>query len=254
MLLQGMMKSYFGGLLCVCWSPDGRYVVTGGEDDLVTVWSFAEGRVVARGHGHKSWVNAVAFDPFTGAAQTPQPGELSGGRGGGGRAPRPAGPPLPRRHLPLRLGGAGHAVLPVGPDRGRPLPPALAAPRPHPHRLGGRRRPHARAATLALPLQQPPAAGGDGLGPRAPPRRPPGPQRWPFRHADAPGTEGTRKGTQTLSQFGQHQPKRGETPPAPAPAGGGWIRPRCWARRCAPAFTRCRCWSPSSARKSPTSA
>uniref|UniRef100_A0A8C9L0K6 Uncharacterized protein n=1 Tax=Serinus canaria TaxID=9135 RepID=A0A8C9L0K6_SERCA len=40
MLLQGMMRSYFGGLLCVCWSPDGRYVVTGGEDDLVTVWSF----------------------------------------------------------------------------------------------------------------------------------------------------------------------------------------------------------------------
>ncbi|KAF1482876.1 Dystrophia myotonica WD repeat-containing protein, partial [Eudyptula minor novaehollandiae] len=79
MLLQGMMKSYFGGLLCVCWSPDGRYVVTGGEDDLVTVWSFAEGRVVARGHGHKSWVNAVAFDPFTGAAQAPQPPELSGG-------------------------------------------------------------------------------------------------------------------------------------------------------------------------------
>ncbi|XP_061875701.1 dystrophia myotonica WD repeat-containing protein [Colius striatus] len=68
MLLQGMMKSYFGGLLCVCWSPDGRYVVTGGEDDLVTVWSFAEGRVVARGHGHKSWVNAVAFDPFAAAA------------------------------------------------------------------------------------------------------------------------------------------------------------------------------------------
>uniref|UniRef100_UPI00129356F0 dystrophia myotonica WD repeat-containing protein n=1 Tax=Lonchura striata TaxID=40157 RepID=UPI00129356F0 len=64
MLLQGMMRSYFGGLLCVCWSPDGRYVVTGGEDDLVTVWSFAEGRVVARGRGHKSWVNAVAFDPF----------------------------------------------------------------------------------------------------------------------------------------------------------------------------------------------
>ncbi|NXF42301.1 DMWD protein, partial [Nyctibius bracteatus] len=79
MLLQGMMKSYFGGLLCVCWSPDGRYVVTGGEDDLVTVWSFAEGRVVARGHGHKSWVNAVAFDPFTGATQAPRSPGPSGG-------------------------------------------------------------------------------------------------------------------------------------------------------------------------------
>uniref|UniRef100_A0A8C6Y8B1 DM1 locus, WD repeat containing n=1 Tax=Naja naja TaxID=35670 RepID=A0A8C6Y8B1_NAJNA len=78
MLLQGMMKSYFGGLLCVCWSPDGRYIVTGGEDDLVTVWSFAEGRVIARGHGHKSWVNAVAFDPYTTSMEDEESGELSG--------------------------------------------------------------------------------------------------------------------------------------------------------------------------------
>nr|XP_020642751.1 dystrophia myotonica WD repeat-containing protein [Pogona vitticeps] len=78
MLLQGMMKSYFGGLLCVCWSPDGRYIVTGGEDDLVTVWSFAEGRVIARGHGHKSWVNAVAFDPYTTSTGDDESGEFSG--------------------------------------------------------------------------------------------------------------------------------------------------------------------------------
>ncbi|XP_043357074.1 dystrophia myotonica WD repeat-containing protein [Dermochelys coriacea] len=79
MLLQGMMKSYFGGLRCVCWSPDGRYIVTGGEDDLVTVWSFAEGRVIARGHGHKSWVNAVAFDPYTSSVEEEEePPELSG--------------------------------------------------------------------------------------------------------------------------------------------------------------------------------
>uniref|UniRef100_A0A8D0KWZ8 DM1 locus, WD repeat containing n=1 Tax=Strix occidentalis caurina TaxID=311401 RepID=A0A8D0KWZ8_STROC len=99
------MKSYFGGLLCVCWSPDGRYVVTGGEDDLVTVWSFAEGRVVARGHGHKSWVNAVAFDPFTGAAQTPQPAELSGGEEEEDEPPDP----LVRRSpaVTYRFGSAG---------------------------------------------------------------------------------------------------------------------------------------------------
>lgn len=64
MELVGMARSYFGGLLCVCWSPDGRYVVAGGEDDLVTVWSFDERRVVARGHGHKSWVSVVAFDNY----------------------------------------------------------------------------------------------------------------------------------------------------------------------------------------------
>ena len=58
------MRSYFGGLLCVCWSPDGKYAVTGGEDDLMTVWSFEQKRVVARGEGHKSYINAVAFDPY----------------------------------------------------------------------------------------------------------------------------------------------------------------------------------------------
>lgn len=63
--LVGVVRSFFGGLLCVCWSPDGKYVVTGGEDDLVTVWSFHEKRVVARGLGHKSWVSVVAFDAYT---------------------------------------------------------------------------------------------------------------------------------------------------------------------------------------------
>ena len=63
--LLGTMKSYFGGLLCVCWSPDGKFLVTGGEDDLVTVWSFHEKRVICRGQGHKSWVSVVAFDPYT---------------------------------------------------------------------------------------------------------------------------------------------------------------------------------------------
>ncbi|XP_012888041.1 PREDICTED: dystrophia myotonica WD repeat-containing protein, partial [Dipodomys ordii] len=126
MLLRGLMKSYFGGLLCVCWSPDGRYVVTGGEDDLVTVWSFTEGRVVARGHGHKSWVNAVAFDPYTTRAEEPasasrdgdngDTGDPSGedddedpeaGPGGGGSSGAPLSP-LPRAgSVTYRFGSAG---------------------------------------------------------------------------------------------------------------------------------------------------
>ena len=65
MEFHGQMKSYFGGLICVGWSPDSKYIVVGGEDDLVTVWSFHEKRVVCRGQGHKSWVNVVSFDPHT---------------------------------------------------------------------------------------------------------------------------------------------------------------------------------------------
>ena len=62
--LNGIMRSYFGGLLCVCWSPDGKYIVAGGEDDLITVFSFYENQVIARGVGHQSWVGMVRFDPY----------------------------------------------------------------------------------------------------------------------------------------------------------------------------------------------
>ncbi len=61
----GSMKSYFGGLLCCVWSPDGRYVATGGEDDLITMFSVGEMRVACRGRGHNSWINAVVFDTWT---------------------------------------------------------------------------------------------------------------------------------------------------------------------------------------------
>lgn len=55
-------RSYFGALLCASWSPDGRYVAAGGEDDLVSIWCPAEERIVARCEGHTSWVSAVAWD------------------------------------------------------------------------------------------------------------------------------------------------------------------------------------------------
>ncbi|OAX81738.1 hypothetical protein ACJ72_03917 [Emergomyces africanus] len=56
--------SYYGGMLCVCWSPDGKYILTGGQDDLVSIWSLSERKIVARCQGHHSWVSYVAFDPW----------------------------------------------------------------------------------------------------------------------------------------------------------------------------------------------
>ncbi|KAG2230777.1 hypothetical protein INT48_001679 [Thamnidium elegans] len=63
-------ERYFGKLTCVDWSPDGRYILTGGEDDLVTLWSFHERKMVARCQGHKSWVTGVAFDRWRCDEQT----------------------------------------------------------------------------------------------------------------------------------------------------------------------------------------
>lgn len=62
--LTDLYPSYYGAFSCVCFSPDGKYALTGGQDDLVSIWSLAERRIVARCPGHHSWVTAVAFDPW----------------------------------------------------------------------------------------------------------------------------------------------------------------------------------------------
>lgn len=62
--LLGLFGSYYGGFLSVCWSPDNKYIVTGGQDDLVSIWSFLDSTLVARCYGHQSFVTSVAFDPW----------------------------------------------------------------------------------------------------------------------------------------------------------------------------------------------
>ncbi|KAM9955445.1 hypothetical protein ACTFIW_007323 [Dictyostelium discoideum] len=57
-------KSYFGGFLSVDWSRDGKYIATGGEDDFISIFSFEERQLVARGQGHLSWVGCIKFDPY----------------------------------------------------------------------------------------------------------------------------------------------------------------------------------------------
>jgi hypothetical protein len=45
----------------VAWSPDGRWVATGGEDGAVRLWESAAGREVKRLDGHQGSVNTLAF-------------------------------------------------------------------------------------------------------------------------------------------------------------------------------------------------
>ncbi|KAI1183616.1 WD40-repeat-containing domain protein [Nemania serpens] len=62
--LLGLYNAYYGGFTCVCWSPDGKYVLTGGQDDLISIWCPEETTLIARCQGHQSWVTSVAFDPW----------------------------------------------------------------------------------------------------------------------------------------------------------------------------------------------
>ena len=61
-------RSYYGGFLCLAWSPDSRFVALGGEDDLVSVYSVRDRCIVAWGEGHRAWVTGVQWDPFLGPA------------------------------------------------------------------------------------------------------------------------------------------------------------------------------------------
>ncbi|CEJ91057.1 hypothetical protein VHEMI06795 [[Torrubiella] hemipterigena] len=62
--LVDLFYSYYGGLTCVCWTPDGKYILTGGQDDLISIWSKDDSALVARCQGHDSWVSSVAVDPW----------------------------------------------------------------------------------------------------------------------------------------------------------------------------------------------
>ncbi|KAJ8754204.1 hypothetical protein K2173_002104 [Erythroxylum novogranatense] len=68
-------KSYYGALLCCAWSMDRKYILTGGEDDLVQVWSMEDRKVVAWGEGHNSWVSGVAFDSYWSSPNSDDTGE-----------------------------------------------------------------------------------------------------------------------------------------------------------------------------------
>jgi WD40 repeat protein len=60
------VSSYFGSFLCASWSANGKYILSGSEDDLVSLWHWDRSseklQLLARGEGHNSYVSAVAFD------------------------------------------------------------------------------------------------------------------------------------------------------------------------------------------------
>ena len=47
----------------MAYSPDGRRIVSGSEDQTVRVWDAASGVELARLRGHAGWVRSVAYSP-----------------------------------------------------------------------------------------------------------------------------------------------------------------------------------------------
>jgi WD40 repeat protein len=58
-----VQMGHLGNVLSAALSPDGRYVLSGGRDGNLKLWSLESGREIRTLTGHLAAVNAVAFSP-----------------------------------------------------------------------------------------------------------------------------------------------------------------------------------------------
>ena len=95
------------------FSPDGRTLATGSDDNTARLWEVATGKEITALRGHENWVKSVAFSPdgkllATGSMdKTARLWEVATGRGTDARRPRH------RRRGPVRR--LVPRVLPVEP-------------------------------------------------------------------------------------------------------------------------------------------
>jgi len=56
-------KGHTGWVNSVCFSPDGRYILSGSADRIIRLWDTPTGRKIHKFKGHKYSVNSVCFSP-----------------------------------------------------------------------------------------------------------------------------------------------------------------------------------------------
>src|SRR5260370_1025656 len=56
-------EGHTGPLSSVAFSPDGRYLLSGGSDRLIKLWDVQTRSEIRSFRGHKDWVTSVMFSP-----------------------------------------------------------------------------------------------------------------------------------------------------------------------------------------------
>ena len=57
------MKGHHGIIFCLAFGPDGKTIVTGGDDNVARIWDAATGKLLSVLAGHEDSIRSVAFDP-----------------------------------------------------------------------------------------------------------------------------------------------------------------------------------------------
>ena len=57
------LRGHIGPVFSVAWSPDGKRLATGSEDQTATMWDAATGKEVLTLRGHSHFVRSVAWSP-----------------------------------------------------------------------------------------------------------------------------------------------------------------------------------------------